>query len=146
MAVPSGLVADLGEADVAEGFVRAVDAEVRGHVAGIDDAVGDQGRVRLTDTDQTELAAEIGIGAVDLGGAAGLGDVFAVQADQHADGDAVVEGRLAGEVDADFLPHRHGLAVEIAETRRRDAAAAGAEFASSGRCRSFRRSHCGRSR
>src|SRR4029077_14776363 len=102
-----GRVAALSKADVAEGLVRAVDAEVRGDVARIDDAVGDQGRVRLTDADQTELAAEIGISTVDLGGAAGLGNVFAVQTDQHANGDAVVEGRLAREIDTDFLAHRH---------------------------------------
>src|SRR6185312_9591843 len=126
-----GLVADLGEADVAEGFVRAVDAEVRRHVTRIDDAVGDQSRVRLTDADQTELAAEVGISAVDLGGAAGLGDVFAVQTDQHANGDAVVEGRLAREVHTDFLTHRHGLAAEIAQAGGRDTG--GARYTAPGR-------------
>ena len=63
--------------------------------------------VRLADAHQAELAAEIGIGAVELGGAARLGDIFAVEADQHADGDAVVERRLAGEVDPDLLAHRY---------------------------------------
>src|SRR5207247_323405 len=35
------LVAPRGEADIAIGFIRAVEPEVRGHIAGIADAVGE---------------------------------------------------------------------------------------------------------
>ena len=124
MAVRRVWLRGLGETDVAIGFVRAVDAEVACDIAGIGDAIGDQGATRLADADQAELAAEIGIGPVELLVAVGFGDVLPVQPDQHADGDAVVELRLAREIDADLLAHRHGLAVEIAETRGGDAAAA----------------------
>ena len=118
------LVTGLSKADVAIGFFGAVDAEVARDIAGIGDAIGDQGATRLADADQAELAAEIGIGPVDLLVAVGFGDALPVQPDQHADGDAVVELRLAREIDADLLAHRHGLAVEIAQTRGGDAAAA----------------------
>ena len=60
-------------------------------IAGIGDAIGDQRAIRLADADQAELAAEIGVGPVELLVAVGFGDVLAVQSDQHADGDAVVE-------------------------------------------------------
>src|SRR5262249_18004343 len=100
-----GLVAGLGEADVAVGFPRAVDAEIRRHDSGVADAIRRQRRIRLADADHAELALEIGIGPVDLGGAAGLGDALAVQADQDPYRDSIVEGRLAREVDADLLAH-----------------------------------------
>ena len=99
-------------------FLRAVHAEIGCHISRVQDAVGHQRAIGLTDADLAELAAEKAVGTVDLAGAVGLRDILAVEPDQQADGHTVVECRLAGEVDADLLAHRHGLAVEIAQARR----------------------------
>ena len=109
------------EADIAEGFVRAVEAEIRGDIAGIGDAIRAQRRIGFADADHAEPAAEIGIGAVDLRGVAGLHHILAVEPDQHADGDAVVQGRLTGEIHPDLLAHGDVLAAEAVQAGRGEA-------------------------
>src|SRR5205823_4669362 len=103
-------------ADVAEALVRAVQAEVGRHVAGIAHAHGLKGGVGIAEAELAELAAQVHIGAVDAGRHVGAALVVTagIQADQHADGDAVVEGRRTGEVDAHLLAEADALPAPIA--------------------------------